>query len=84
MVAETYAVRMIAPPFYTKTDCSRVRERLYILCLRFYGAVLSSFTKRRDISHNAITVSFHIRGLLEKYPTFGREKETGLLGALDT
>jgi len=23
------------------------------------------------------------RGLLEKYPTFGREKETGLLGALD-
>jgi len=26
----------------------------------------------------------HIRGLLEKYPTFGREKETGLLGALDT
>jgi len=27
---------------------------------------------------------FSIRGLLEKYPTFGREKETGLLGALDT
>jgi hypothetical protein len=26
----------------------------------------------------------HIQGLLEKYPTFGREKETGLLGALDT
>ena len=26
----------------------------------------------------------YIRGLLEKYPTFGREKETGLLGALDT
>jgi len=25
-----------------------------------------------------------IRGLLEKYPTFGREKETGLLGTLDT
>jgi len=25
-----------------------------------------------------------IRGLLENYPTFGREKETGLLGALDT
>ena len=30
----------------------------------------------------AITLT--IRGLLEKYPTFGREKETGLLGALDT
>ena len=28
--------------------------------------------------------SLSIRGLLEKYPTFGREKETGLLGALDT
>jgi len=27
---------------------------------------------------------WEIRGLLEKYPTFGREKETGLLGALDT
>ena len=25
-----------------------------------------------------------LRGLLEKYLTFGREKETGLLGALDT
>jgi len=25
-----------------------------------------------------------LRGLLETYPTFGREKETGLLGALDT
>jgi len=25
-----------------------------------------------------------VRGLLEKYPTFGREKETGLPGVLDT
>jgi hypothetical protein len=25
-----------------------------------------------------------VRGLLEKYPTFGREKEIGLLGALGT
>ena len=32
--------------------------------------------------HSALTRE--IRGLLEKYPTFGREKETGLLGALDT
>ena len=29
-------------------------------------------------------VCMYVRGLLEKYPTFGREKETGLLGALDT
>jgi len=28
--------------------------------------------------------AYTVRGLLEKYPTFGREKETGLLGALDT
>jgi len=31
-----------------------------------------------------ISAAIRIRGLLEKYPTFGREKETGLLGALDT
>ena len=31
-----------------------------------------------------ITDLYCLRGLLEKYPTFGREKETGLLGALDT
>jgi len=29
-------------------------------------------------------ITFKLRGLLEKYPTFGREKETGLLGVLDT
>jgi len=28
--------------------------------------------------------NLNVRGLLEKYLTFGREKETGLLGALDT
>jgi len=40
---------------------------------------------RRPLSAQSSSV-FHyaIRGLLEKYPTFGREKETGLLGALDT
>jgi len=31
-----------------------------------------------------VAVGLLIRGLLEKYPTFGREKETGLPGALDT
>ena len=31
-----------------------------------------------------IYIYIYTRGLLEKYPTFGREKETGLLGALDT
>jgi len=34
------------------------------------------------LSHTSWTLV--VRGLLEKYPTFGREKETGLLGALDT
>ena len=37
-----------------------------------------------DHKANQISEGPHIRGLLEKYPTFGREKETGLLGALDT
>jgi len=34
--------------------------------------------------HIPCVSSSSVRGLLEKYPTFGREKETGLLGALDT
>ena len=42
-------------------------------CNKYYASV---FSCERDIPD--------IRGLLEKYPTFGREKETGLLGALDT
>ena len=33
--------------------------------------------------HRFFLVSLCLRGLLEKYPTFGREKETGLPGALD-
>ena len=33
---------------------------------------------------HATWLSNILRGLLEKYPTFDREKETGLLGALDT
>jgi len=33
---------------------------------------------------NWLYIYIYIRGLLEKYPTFGREKETGLPGALDT
>ena len=31
-----------------------------------------------------LMTKYHIRGLLEKYLTFGLEKETGLLGALET
>jgi len=31
-----------------------------------------------------ITTKWQVRGLLEKYPTFGRENETVLLGALGT
>ena len=34
--------------------------------------------------YSFIYLFIYVRGLLEKYPTFGREKETGLLGALDT
>ena len=43
-----------------------------------YNALVLSTT---DIAMDAVSI---IRGLLEKYPTFGREKETGLLGALGT
>jgi len=42
-----------------------------------------SFEELQSSSYN-YTYFNKIRGLLEKYPTFGREKETGLLGALDT
>jgi len=55
-----------------------------------HGIVLA-FTSndRKSESLPAVRLQFEpgtsgIRGLLEKYPTFGREKETGLLGALDT
>ena len=37
-----------------------------------------------SIAETIYKMCARIRGLLEKYPTFGREKETGLLGALDT
>ena len=40
--------------------------------------------KESLLGHNTKPEKRNIRGLLEKYPTFGREKETGLLGALDT
>ena len=41
------------------------------------------FMELWKVAHELIHYSV-VRGLLEKYPTFGREKETGLLGALDT
>jgi len=37
-----------------------------------------------DSLDEGVDIDAIIRGLLEKYPTFGREKETGLPGALDT
>ena len=50
-------------------------------------AILESHENHEWGSGLAVNGLYHldeIRGLLEKYPTFGREKETGLLGALDT
>ena len=38
----------------------------------------------RSVNVNVYGDKMSLRGLLEKYPTFGREKETGLLGTLDT
>ena len=43
-----------------------------------------NLTRITGTLHEDQCVFLIIRGLLEKYPTFGREKETGLLGALDT
>ena len=45
-------------------------------------AVMSSVAECESLPK--YTFMSYIRGLLEKYPTFGREKETGLLGVLDT
>ena len=45
-------------------------------------AVMSSVAECESLPK--YTFMSYVRGLLEKYPTFGREKETGLLGALDT
>jgi len=39
---------------------------------------------RRQRRRRKFSLQYYVRGLLEKYPTFGREKETGLPGALDT
>ena len=48
------------------------------VCVQF--TVYELYVKYKHTHAQPVT----IRGLLEKYPTFGREKETGLLGALDT
>jgi hypothetical protein len=49
------------------------------------SCAMSEFTAAAAITCCAVSQRIGVlRGLLEKYPTFGREKETGLLGALDT
>ena len=45
---------------------------------------LKSQTRKKAECLIYIYIYIYTRGLLEKYPTFGREKETGLLGTLDT
>jgi len=51
-------------------------------CFNLYGTIIGESYWSNQISHFCIDID--IRGLLEKYPTFDREKETALLGALDT
>jgi hypothetical protein len=46
--------------------------------------IMNIFSYGNFVQKCAGVVRGSVRGLLEKYPTFGREKETGLLGALDT
>jgi len=47
-------------------------------------AIFITNMKRKKEKKGIFPLLLGIRGLLEKYPTFGREKETGLPGALDT
>jgi hypothetical protein len=57
-----------------------------------FNIITPLLSKRKNLSlslllENACSQFYgttDVRGLLEKYPTFGREKETGLPGALDT
>jgi len=46
--------------------------------------IIDSFDTPKFPATKSNRLQHKVRGLLEKYPTFGREKETGLLGALDT
>ena len=56
----------------------------YLGFLVFNVSALSSKGDMRTEGGMKEISSADLRGLLETYPTFGREKETGLLGALDT
>ena len=62
------------------------RVRMYVELLLVFWAINREFSSDHLMSVLTLQSSLlrHVRGLLEKYPTFGREKETGLLGALDT
>ena len=62
-------------------------QRFHITNWYLNSNTVSKWTKTKyGVSQGSILdpLLFLVRGLLEKYPTFGREKETGLLGALDT
>jgi len=49
-----------------------------------YRCDVVTLTGISPLKFQNVLAETYVRGLLEKYPTFGREKETGLLGALDT
>ena len=66
----------------SRTSCSSLFKQLQILpipCQYILSLMMFIFNNQVIFQRNS-----SIRGLLEKYPTFGREKETGLPGALDT
>ena len=71
---------------YVAPNCS-VAEAMKLISHPFDGDKrrLREFIENVYVAFELVHPNKHeIRGLLEKYPTFGREKETGLLGALDT
>jgi len=74
-------IRMMAGA-QSRTSCSSLFKQLQILpipCQYILSLMMFIFNNQVIFQRNS-----SIRGLLEKYPTFGREKETGLPGALDT
>jgi hypothetical protein len=65
---------------YTASKTTESTYRLHIQPARRQNRHTGCIYSQQD---DSITIQT-VRGLLEKYPTFGREKETGLLRALDT
>jgi len=75
--------------FFSVFSPPSLSENITVFYLHVFNSVAKKILGYKNIGGAlaptlAPPLPLHLRGLLEKYPTFGREKETGLLGALDT